>query len=189
MNERSQTSTLNLFGSTSVQPSTSTTETTKTTRLNIQLDSSLQGYLRAASKLTRNLEKANHHTQLLHTALITNKPPRGLIPKITPRIPETSTEFIIKWENTLQETANTLTKHLKEFWADRATEVQKQLDTLLPVIQEKCTEAQWNQIQTILQQVARETSQDLKRKKPNSQPRQYKRRTGTSGNQPNPSTS
>ena len=152
---------------------------------------SLQGYLRAATKLTRNLEKANHHTQLLHTAIITNKPPRGLIPKITPRIPETSTDFIIKWEDTLQETALTLTKQLKGYWEERATEVQKQLDTLSPIIQEKCSETQWNQIQTILQQAARETSQDLKRKKPNqfNQPRQFKKRIGTSGNQPNPNLS
>ena len=116
MNENIQASSQNLFGSTSMQPSTSTTTTTSTnTQINIQLDSSLQGYLRTATKLTRNLEKANHHTQLLHTAIVTNKPPRGLIPKITPRIPDTSTQFIINWENTLQDTAITLTKQLKSY--------------------------------------------------------------------------
>ena len=132
MNENIQTSSQNLFGSTSVQPSTSTTITTPTnTRINSQLDSSLQGYLRAATKLTRNLEKANQHTQLLHTAIVINKPPRGLIPKITPRILDTSTQFIINWENTLQDTAITLTKQLKSYWEERALEVQKQLEASL----------------------------------------------------------
>ena len=76
---------LNLFGGTNtVQPSTSSANTSNTPRINIQLDSSLQGYLRAATKLTRNLEKANHHTQLLHTAIIQTNHPEDSSPQDYP---------------------------------------------------------------------------------------------------------
>ena len=87
----------------------------RTQRVNIQLDSSVQGFLRVATKLTWNIQRSNHHKELLQTALITNKLPWGLIPKIAPRIPELPSKLNIKWEDTLKSTAITLTKYLKEY--------------------------------------------------------------------------
>ena len=40
-------------------------------RLRVQLDGSQQGHLKALSKLTRGIERANHHTELLQTAIDT----------------------------------------------------------------------------------------------------------------------
>ena len=48
----------------------------------VQLDSSLQGHLKALTELTTGIERANHHSQLLQIAIDTKRPPRGLIPKV-----------------------------------------------------------------------------------------------------------
>ena len=65
---------------------TNTSNLHLTSRVRVELDSSLQGHLKALSKLTRGIERANHHTDLLQAAIDSKRPPRGLIPKVTPRI-------------------------------------------------------------------------------------------------------
>ena len=59
---------------------TSTSNLHLTSRVRVQLGSSLPGHLMALSKLTRGIERANHHTELLQSAIDTKRPPRGLIP-------------------------------------------------------------------------------------------------------------
>ena len=61
------------------QDSTSNLSNTET-----ELNSTQQGYIKAITELTRSIERANHHIQLLTTAIDKKKPPRGLIPKISP---------------------------------------------------------------------------------------------------------
>ena len=68
------------------------------TRVRVELDSSLQGHLKALSKLTRGIERANYHTELLQSSIDSRRPPRGLIPKVTPRIPDTPGTFTIEWK-------------------------------------------------------------------------------------------
>ena len=48
-----------------------------TSRVRVELESSLQGHLKAISKLTRGIERANHHTDLLQAAIDSKRPPRG----------------------------------------------------------------------------------------------------------------
>ena len=47
---------------------TNTSNLHLTSRVRVELDSSLQGYLKALSKLTRGIERANHHTDLLQSS-------------------------------------------------------------------------------------------------------------------------
>ena len=65
-----------------------------------ELNSTRQGYIKAITKLVRSIKRANHHIQLLNTAIDKKTPPRGLIPKI----PDTPGKFIIKLEGIQQET-------------------------------------------------------------------------------------
>ena len=51
------------------------TSNTHLTKVRVQIDSSLQGHLKALTKLTRGIERANHHSQLLQTAIETKRPP------------------------------------------------------------------------------------------------------------------
>ena len=60
-----------------------------------ELNSTQQGYIKAITKLVRSIERANHYVQLLTIAIDKKKPHRGLIPKINPKIPDTSDKFII----------------------------------------------------------------------------------------------
>ena len=75
------------------QDSTSNLSNTET-----ELNSTQQGYIKAITKLVRSIERANQHIQILTTARDKKKPPRGLIPKISTKIPDPPGKFIIKWE-------------------------------------------------------------------------------------------
>ena len=72
-----------------------------TNRVRVQLDSTLQDYLKAITKLTRGIERANHHSQLLQTAIDNKRPPRWVIHKVSPKIPDTPGSFTAELENSL----------------------------------------------------------------------------------------
>ena len=65
-------------------------------RVRVQIESSLQGHLKALTKLTRGIERANQHSQLLQTAIDTKRPPKGLIPKVSPKISDTPGSFTVE---------------------------------------------------------------------------------------------
>ena len=91
------------------------------TRVRVELDSSLQGHLKALSKLTGGTERANYHTELIQSSIDSRRPPRGLIPKVTPRIPDTPGTFTIEWEDSLQNAGLILTEKLRDYWRDRSS--------------------------------------------------------------------
>ena len=53
---------------------TNTSNLHLTSRFRVQLDSSLQGHLKALSKLTRSIERPNHYTEVLKQAQIQKTP-------------------------------------------------------------------------------------------------------------------
>ena len=55
--------------------------TSNLTNTETELNSQQQGYIKAITKLVRSTERANHHIQLLNSALEKKTPPRGLIQK------------------------------------------------------------------------------------------------------------
>ncbi len=145
------------------------------------LPSNLQGFLNALQRITRSLEKANHHRDLLTTAVDNNRPVRGLIPKVVPRIPDTPTDFIIKWIDTLQETGLELTKQLKAYWSDRSAKLQADLQALKTRAQAAATAEQWNAMAEIIDETQREAVQEARRRRP-------RQNTNTGGNQTNNQT-
>ena len=149
-----------------------------TNRVRVQLDSTLQGHLKALTKLTRGIERANYHSQLLQTAIDTKRPPRGLIPKVSPKIPDTPGSFTVEWENSLQEAGLVLTKNLQDYWTNRVTRLEVEYSPIYNTLKSLSTQEQWNTIEDILEQTARETQLELKRKK-----------TRQTNPQPTPSTS
>ena len=91
-----------------------------------ELNSTQQEYIKAITKLVRSTERANHHIQLLNTAIDKKTPPRGLIPSISPKIPDTPGKFIIKWEGIQQETGLHLTETLRDYWIDKANKLSEE---------------------------------------------------------------
>ena len=134
-------------------------------RTRVELDSSLQGHLKALSKLTRGIERANHHTELLQSSIDSRRPPRGLIPKVTPRIPDTPGTFTIQWEDSLQTAGLILTEKLRDYWKDRSSRLEQEHSPIINNIKSITNQEQWNTVEDILAQIARETQQELKRKK------------------------
>ena len=101
----------------------------------------------------------------MKTAIEKKTPPRGLIPKISPKIPHTPANFIIKWEGIQQETGLHLTETLKDYWIERAKKLSEELEPIKNKVRLETSPAKWNKIQGIIENISRETSQDLKRKK------------------------
>ena len=142
------------------QNSTSNLSSTET-----ELNSTQQGYIKAITKLVSLIERANHHIQLLNTALEKKTPPRGLIPKISPKIPGTPGKFIIKWEGIQQQTGIQLSETLRDYWIERSKKLSEELNPIKNKVRLETSPAQWNKIQDIIESISRETSQYLKRKK------------------------
>ena len=134
-------------------------------RVRVQLDSSLQGHL----KYTTGIERANHHTVLLQAAIDTKRPPRGLIPKGTPKIPDSPVTFTIEWEDSLQKAGMILTEKLRDYWKERARRLGTEYSPILTNLKTLTNQDQWSTVEYILEQIARETQQELKRKKPKQQ--------------------
>ena len=131
----------------------------------VELDSSLQGHLKALSKLTRGIERDNHYTELLQASINSSRPPRGLISKVTPRIPDTPATFTIEWEDSLQRAGLILTEKLRDYWKDRSSRLEQEYSSILQNLKSLTNQDQWNTVEDILAQIARETQQELKRKK------------------------
>ena len=52
------------------------------------------------------------------------RPPKGLIPKVTPKITDSSGTFTIEWEDSLQKTGLILTEKLRDYWKERAKSLE-----------------------------------------------------------------
>ena len=139
------------------QDSTSNISNTET-----ELNSMQQGYIKAITKLERSIERANHHIQLLNTAIDKKTPQEDLFQK-SPKIPDTPGKFIIKWGGIKQETGLHLTETLRDYWIDRSQKWNEELDPIKNKVRLE-TLAQWSKIQDIIESISREISQDLKRK-------------------------
>ena len=150
------------------QDSTSNLSNTET-----ELNSTQQGYIKAITKLVRSIERANHHIQLLNTAIDKKTPPRGLIPKIGPKISHTPGKFIIKWEGIQQETGLHLTETLIDYWIDRANKLSEELDPIKNKVRLETSPAQWSKIQDIIENIQRDlTRSEKKEEHGQNRPRQ-----------------
>ena len=115
-----------------------------------ELNSTQQGYIKAITKLFRSIERANHHIQLLTTAIDEKKPHRGLISKRSPKIPDTPGKSIIKWEGIQQETGLHLTQALRDYWIDRSNKLNEEQDPIKNKARLDTSPAQWTKIQEII---------------------------------------
>ena len=97
--------------------------------------------------------------QLLTTAIDKKKPPRGLISKISPKIPDTPGKFITKWEGIQQKTGLNLTQALREYWIDRSYKLNEELDTIKNKARLETSPKQWTKIQEIMDNISQETIQ------------------------------
>jgi hypothetical protein len=131
-----------------------------------QFGSRIQAHIKVLIKITRQKEKTSHHLELLTTAVSEEKPPRGLIPRITPRLPETSATFNLAWEEALHNTGLDLTKKLLDYWNLRLMKLLEEEKTIQDSLEQIASRDQCRDIEKILEEVARNTKMDLSRKRP-----------------------
>ena len=58
-----------------------------------------------------------------------------------------------------------LTETLREYWIDRSNKISEELDPIKNKARLETSPAQWTKIQDIIDNISRETTQELKRKK------------------------
>ena len=78
------------------------------------------------SKLTRGIDRANHHTQLLQTPIDSKRLQRGLIPKVTLKIPDSPGTFTIQWVDSLHNAGLILTEKLRDYLQERAKRLESE---------------------------------------------------------------
>jgi hypothetical protein len=140
-------------------------------RKRIPFDNRAQAHLKVQIKLRRQLEKASHHIELLTEAIQQLRPPRGLIPRINPRLPETTATFTLAWEEILHATGLQLTNKLLEYWTQRHIHILQERNLIEESLKKIASPEQCQEIEEILEEVARSTIMDLKRKRPTPTPR------------------
>ena len=96
-----------------------------------------------------------------------------MIPKVTPRIPDTPGTFTIEWEDSLQKAGLILTEKLRDYWKDRSRRLQQKYSPVLTNLKYLTNQDQQNTVEDILEQIARETQQELKRNPNNKQFQQH----------------
>ena len=57
-----------------------------------------------------------------------------------------------------------LTETLRDYWIDRVNKLSEELDPIKNKVRLETSPAQWNKIQDIIENISRETTQDMKRK-------------------------
>ena len=144
--------------------STSDLDTLKQTKLFQPVE---QAYLKAFIKITRQKTKADHHHLVLNEALRIECPPRGLTPNIRHNIPKPPADLIIKWNQTLFNTATKLTELLSQYWTNQKEELDLEFERLKAELHKKITitPERWLEFTEILENISSTVSQELKRKK------------------------
>jgi hypothetical protein len=117
-------------------------------------------------RLTRQEQKALHHIEILSEAIANNRPPRGLVPRITPRLPDTTGTFTLSWETILHNTGLELTRKLEEYWAARQIKIFGEIDIIRKSLEKIADIKQCREIDGIIEEVKNNTKMDLRRKKP-----------------------
>ena len=119
-------------------------------------------------KQTRSTVKASHHIELLTTAIVTRDPPRGLRPKVNPRIPDSKNiEFIIEWEEVTNTAALSYTKLLLKNWEGTLKTSKENIENLETRINKlQASVEEWTYIRETLHKIEKQTREDLERTKP-----------------------
>ena len=132
----------------------------------VEFSIQIQAHIKALVKLTRQQTKAQHHIEILTIAIDKEHPPKGLVPRVTLKIPNITAQFLINWEEELHRCSIKLTKQLLRYWQERLTELQTEIAMLDKKLIEKTTGEQALKVNDILQEVVEATKQEIKRKKP-----------------------
>ena len=157
-------------------------EKTPIKKLRPELSTLLTCYI----KQTRSIVKSAHHIEILQTAILNRDPPRGLRPKINPRIPDNKQiDFIIEWEEVTNTAALNYTKLLLKHWEFTSNTAKENINNLEARITSlNASEEEWTYIKEVINKIEGQTREDMERKikTKKSKNESNGRRTGLSRN-------
>ena len=124
---------------------------------------------------TRSVVIANHHIEVLTTVIETRDPPRGLRPKVNPRIPDSKNiDFIIAWEEVTNTAALSYTRLLLENWEGTLKTSKANIENLESRINALHSSVEeWTYIRETLNRIETQTKEELDRTRPKG-PREQK---------------
>ena len=117
-------------------------------------------------KQNRSEIKSKHHIEILQESVITRNPPRGLRPRINPRIPDNKQiDFLIEWDQVTTEAAISYTKLLLKHWE----QVLQNSTENIEKIEERITNQgasleEWKKIRETIEKIRQQTQEDLDKK-------------------------
>lgn len=118
-------------------------------------------YFKSARRCLQGLLRSQHHAEYLKFCIDTNTTPRGLQAHIPPTIPEPDYNFVIEWEQAHHQFARQLTLLLLDYYRDRATRLQGQVDRSNEFIQQICTPEIASHIGNLLETVRTNLTTEL----------------------------
>ena len=117
-------------------------------------------------KQNRSEIKVTHHIEILQEAVLTRNPPRGLRPRINPRIPDNKQiDFLIEWDQVTTEAAISYTKLLLKDWETvlrTSSENIKNIETRIN--NQGANTEEWKKIKGTIEKVRLQTIEDLEKK-------------------------
>ena len=166
-----------------------TTATSTTTLPNekvIRLRPELNTLLSVLIKQNRSSIKSQHHIEILQSSIESRTPPRGLRPRVNPRIPDNKNiDFLIEWDQVTTEAALSYTRLLLKHWENVLLTATENISNIeIRIETQQATEEEWKYIREAIDKVRNQTREDLEKKqdRPNRFPQQMM-------NTPSPSTS
>ena len=172
---------------------TSTSTTTLPPEKIIRLRPELNTLLSVLIKQNRSAIKSQHHIEILNQAIESRTPPRGLRPRVNPRIPDNKNiDFLIEWDQVTTDAALSYTRLLLKHWEHVLLTSTENISNIEARIEAQgTTTEEWNYIKDAIDKVRSQTQEDLDRKqdRPNRPQMINQRQQQPQMNSPSPSTS
>lgn len=124
-------------------------------------------YFRSARRALQGQVRSNHHATYLNLCLEQNTTPKGLQTRVPPAIPEPDFNFSIEWEKAHNDFARALTILLSQYYTERKTRLQNQLETCKNQILTLCSPETNQHINLLLEQTERELLVELSKRREN----------------------
>jgi hypothetical protein len=116
-------------------------------------------------KLNIQRTRTEHHINYLQKCITTKSVPRALRVNLTPQVPVISSTLQIKWEEAHIEFGNKLCEILLQYWENRHTQLQQEIEIISKDLKEITSPEQIELITDIISSITINVERELRSKK------------------------
>ena len=135
---------------------------------NIKIQDENVALFRTYRKLNVKLVRCEQHKKYLKRCQQRDMVPKTLRSSIMPQVPDTTPDFLLKWEAAQLEYGRTLVKLLIEYWEKRCENITEQIELMKTELEEKTTGDEMDHIITLVEKTKISVEEEI-RKKPTGQ--------------------